>query len=102
MNVLFTESFALEHQTLEKLTLAEIEQQLESLPDQIVVSINKTKASAYVLNVLTPLHHWVGKENQGHPYSTHKLLKDLISEAVTLSLLRLLCIPPETGSDFYS
>ncbi|MBD2483592.1 hypothetical protein IQ236_26905 [Planktothrix mougeotii LEGE 06226] len=101
MNVLCPESSALAYQALEELTLEEIEQQLESLPDEIVVSINKTKASAYVLNILAPLHRWVGKEHQGHPYSTPNVLKEMISEAVTLSLLRLLCIPSDNRSELY-
>lgn len=102
MSVLSPKSVQPTYHTLERLTLQEIEQQLDSLPREIVTSINKTKAIAYVLNVLDPLHDWVGKDHQGHPHHTHKILQEMISEAVTLSLLRLLCVPHETRSDLYS
>ncbi len=99
MSVLSPKPIQPVYHTLERLTLQEIEQQLDSLPREIVTSINKTKATAYVLNVLDPLNHWVGKDHQGHPHQTHKILQEMISEAVTLALLRFLCVPSETGSD---
>jgi len=75
---------------MESLAIQEIDQHLETLPQEIVKSLNKESAIAYVINVLSPLQNaaedswfWQQKKNQ-------ETLNELIADAAALSILRLL------------
>ena len=75
---------------MELLAIQEIDQHLETLPQEIVKSLNKESALAYVVNVLSPLQNAAEDSWFWQQEKTQETLNELISDAAALSVLRLL------------
>lgn len=90
MSEVFAKSIPPEYQTLESWVTREVELQLGTLPSQITQSIDKNQAVAYVLKFILPM----GKKTETgwHRPSEKmgKMLQELIADAATLSLIRLM------------
>jgi Late competence development protein ComFB len=88
MNVLTVESIDIAKPTIENMVSEEIQQQLESLPIQVSNYINKAEAIAHTLNFLHPIHFSTEKEWYWQHEPTQNMLLEIISDAVSLSLIR--------------
>ncbi|MEB3280953.1 MAG: hypothetical protein VKK42_18720 [Lyngbya sp.] len=90
MSEVFAKSIPLECPSLESWVTQEIELQLGTLPGEITQSIDKNQAIAYVFKFLPPL----GKKTEtGWDQPSEKMgkmLQELIADAATLSLIRLM------------
>ena len=75
---------------MESLAIQEIDQHLETLPQEIVKSLNKESAIAYVINVLSPLQNAAEDSWFWQQEKTKETLGELIADAAALSILRLL------------
>jgi len=91
MNVLTIEPIGIAKPTIENMVSEEIQQQLESLPIQVSNYINKAEAIAHTLNFLYPIHSSSEKEWYWQHEPTKNMLTEIISDAVSLSLIRLVC-----------
>ncbi|OCR02629.1 hypothetical protein BCD67_23095 [Oscillatoriales cyanobacterium USR001] len=84
------EQLLLGNAAMELLAVKEIDQHLETLPEELVKSINKESAIAYVINVLSPLQNAAEDSWFWQQEKTQETLGELISDAAALSVLRLL------------
>ncbi|EAW38856.1 hypothetical protein [Lyngbya sp. PCC 8106] len=89
MSEVFTESILPECQTLESWVAQEVELQLRTLPGEITQSIDKNQAIAYVLKFLPPMGKKTDSQWHWPPEKMGKMLQELITDAATLSLIRL-------------
>ncbi|MGC9526098.1 MAG: hypothetical protein ACP5D7_11235 [Limnospira sp.] len=84
-----------EYQNLDLLVIQELERQLASLPTATVSSIDRNQALARVQRFLPPGCDTAlkgGYKEQTRQVS--RMLQELIADAVSLSLLRLVCAAP--------
>lgn len=93
MTALLQEKAATNRNAIELMVTHAIDRQLESLPGEVVKSINKASAIAYVLNCVSPLQGSAGEDWLWEQERTRETLGTLIADAATLSLIRLLCQP---------
>ncbi len=78
------------YQTLEAWVAKEVERQLGTLPSQITESIDKSQAIAEVLKFLSPMGKKTEIEWSWLPEKLGRISKELIADAATLSLIRLM------------
>ncbi|MEA5542825.1 hypothetical protein VB834_27730 [Limnoraphis robusta Tam1] len=90
MSQMLVNSMPLECPTLESWVVREVELQLGTLPSQITQSIDKTQAIAYVLKFVSPMGKKSETEWQWPSEQTGRILQELIADAATLSLIRLM------------
>lgn len=90
MNLLTVEPIGSAKRTIENMVSEEIQQQLESLPIQVSNYINKAEAIAHTLDFLYPIYSFTGKECYWEHEPTQNMLVEIISDAVSLSLIRLI------------
>ena len=90
MSKVFAKSILPECNSLESWVAQEVELQLKSLPTQITQSIDKNQAIAYVLKFLPPVGKKTGAGWHGSSEKMGKMLQELIADAATLSLIRLM------------
>lgn len=76
-------SVSLYRNAMELLAIEEIEQQLQSLPQNIAKSINKNEAVAYALNRLPPLYATSLEGYFWQQKRARETLKDLIYKAAS-------------------
>lgn len=87
---MLTKSIPLESMTLESWVTQEVELQLKTLPGEITQSIDKNKAIAYVLRFLPTLENKTEAGWHWPPQKMDQMLQELITDAATLSLIRLI------------
>lgn len=93
MTAILKEQTSVDRNAIQLMASHAIDRQLECLPGEIVQSINKDSAIAYVLNCVSPLQEIAEEELLGQQGRTRETLGELISDAAALSLIRLLCRP---------
>ncbi len=91
MNAVSVSALPTPSQTLEALVTQEIELQLGTLPGEVAKSVDKAQAIAYVLDFLPPVHGLDEIRCQKPRERLTQMLKELICDAATLSLIRLVC-----------
>lgn len=91
MNAVSVPALPMPGLTLESLVAQEVELQLGTLPHEVAKSVDKAQAIAYVLHFLPPVNG-VDEARCTKPRDrVTQMLKELISDAATLSLIRLVC-----------
>jgi len=99
MNMSSLETVWFEYQNLELLVIQELDRQLATLPKATVSSIDRNQALARVQQFLPPGCDTALKE--GYKEQTRqvgRMLQELIADAVSLSLIRLVCATPRISA----
>jgi hypothetical protein len=79
--------FSLYRNAMEPLAAQEIEQQMQSLPEDIIKSINKGEAIAYALNRLPPLYATTQEGWYWQQQRARETLQSLISQAASWAII---------------
>ncbi len=84
-------SVTVQDDSLKQLVMQEIDQQLQTLPNEITQSIDRESATLEILKLLSPiLMQGSWKDSLAHT-KLNQILNLIIADATSLSLIRLVC-----------